>query len=120
MRLKGHRCRVRRRGESGSLPARGRIALPSAQGFASAEVPSRTAAKTFPTDGLQKDYFQATICSSTSNVKWSRLPSTNSTSTSGRRIASTATRAAKARILLQTDHCQTVTRFTVLAPFGDK
>src|SRR5262245_44743438 len=84
----------------------------SVQVLASLDPASRTAYKTFSTEGLKKNRtFLATVLPSTWTVSSPRLPSTRSTSTPGSFRKASATRAACSRVPPQTGHWRMVTFF---------
>src|SRR5262245_44593542 len=84
----------------------------SVQVLASLGPASRTAFKTFSTEGLKKNRtFLATILPSTWTVSSPRLPFTTSTSTPGSFRKASATRAACSRVPPQTGHWRMVTFF---------
>src|SRR5262245_57699602 len=84
----------------------------SVQVLASLDPASRTAYKTFSTEGLKKNRnFLATVRPSTWTVSSPRFPSTTSTSTPGSFRKASATRAACSRVPPQTGHSRMVTFF---------
>jgi len=84
----------------------------SVQVLASLGPASRTAFKTFSTEGLKKNRtFLATVLPSTWTVSSPRLPFTTSTSTPGSFRKASATRAACSRVPPQTGHWRMVTFF---------
>ena len=84
----------------------------SVQVLASLDPASRTAFKTFSTEGLKKKRtFLATVLPSTWTVSSPRLPFTRSTSTPGSFRKASATRAACSRVPPQTGHWRMVTFF---------
>jgi hypothetical protein len=77
---------------------------------------SRTAIKTFSTEGLKNRPFLATVLPSTWTVNSPRFPFTSSTSTPGSFRKASATRAACCLVPPQTGHSRMVTFFIAEPP----
>src|SRR5262249_45478169 len=123
----GKQCRVRvaganageGRNSSQQHEPRSRVArTASVHPVALACVDSRTAARTFLSDGLKSNHFLAISRPSSRTVSSPRFPSTSSTSTPGSFRSSAARLAAWDRVPPQTGHWRIVTFFMGHAPFG--